>query len=256
MREVWFESDGVSLFAVEQASGPPVVMLHGPMASHRAVLPIAAPLASHHRVITPDLRGSGNSHFGGTLTFDRLADDVAALLDHLGEVRAVVGGVSGGSGVAVRFALRHPGRALGLVLVHPMYAGAERSYTEAQRESFARMDGLASRALDEGVQVLRPLYAELPEPVRERALAMLEGFDRASVVATSRFLASGAQPFHRPEELRRLPMPALLVPGDDPMHPAEVSDLYAENLPGCRVAPGTPADVAAEIAAFCRSVAC
>ena len=114
--------------------------------------------------------------------------EVLRQLDHhaVREVRAVVGGVSGGSGVAVRSALRPPGRALGLVLVPSVYAGAERGYTEAQREAFARMDGLASRALDEGVQVLRPLYAELPEPIRERALAMLEGFDPASVVATSR----------------------------------------------------------------------
>jgi 3-oxoadipate enol-lactonase len=251
MREIWFENEGVRLFAVEDGEGRVIVMLHGGMASHVASLPLVAPLISRYRVITPDLRGSGKSWSGSRLTFDQLADDVAALLDHIGVDRAVVGGASGGSGVALRFALRHSSRTAGLVLVQPVYGGEERGYTEQQRETFAMMDAVASRALAEGVQVLRPLYANLPEPIREKALAMAEGFDAASVVATSHFIASGAQPFTSAAELRSLSVPTLIVRGDDPLHPAEVSDLYAENIPGCSVAPASTPDVAAEIGAFC-----
>lgn len=253
MREFWFESAGVRLFAVEDGAGRPIVMLHGGMASHLASLPLVAPLASRYRILTPDLRGSGRSWSAAPLTFDQLADDVAALLDHIGADRAVVGGASGGSGVALRFALRHRGRISGLVLVKPVYAGEERGYTEAQRETFARMDAVASRALAEGVQVLRPLYANLPPEIREKALAMFEGFDAASVVATSRFIASGAQPFASAADLRSLAVPTLLVRGEDALHPAEVSDLHAGNIPGCRVAPAS-ADVPAEIGAFCDSL--
>lgn len=251
MRELWFESGGVRLFAVEDGAGRPIVMLHGPMASYLASLPLIAPLASRYRVVAPDVRGGGKSWSGAPLTFDQLADDVAALLDHIGAEQAVGGGVSGGSGVALRFALRHPGRTAALVLVKPVYAGEGRGYTEEQRKTFTRMDAVASRALDEGVQVLRPLYANLPPP--EKALAMLEGFDAASVVATSRFVASGAQPFTSAADLRSLAVPTLLVRGDDALHPAEVSDLYAENIPGCTVVPAT-ADVASEIGAFCDRV--
>jgi pimeloyl-ACP methyl ester carboxylesterase len=254
MREVWFESAGVRLFAVEDGAGRVIVMLHGGMASHLASLPLIAPLASRYRVIAPDLRGSGRSWSGAPLTFDRLADDVEVLLDHLGVDRAVVGGVSGGSGIALRFALRHPSRTAGLVLVKPVYGGAERGYTDPQKETFARMDAVASRALDEGVQVLRPLYANLPPQVRDKALAMLDGFDAASVVATSHFIASGAQPFSSATELRSLSIPTLLVRGDDALHPAEVSDLYAENIPESTVAPASIVDVAAEIGAFCDRV--
>src|SRR5256885_12484551 len=99
------------------------------------------------------------------------------------------------------------------------------------------MDAMASRALEEGVQVLRPLYANLPPEIREKALAMLDGFDAASVVATSRFIASGAQPFTSAADLRALSVPTLLLRGDDPLHPAEISDLYAGNIPGCSIAP-------------------
>jgi pimeloyl-ACP methyl ester carboxylesterase len=81
---------------------------------------------------------------------------------------------------------------------------------------------------------------------------MHEFFDAASVVATSHFIASGAQPFATEADLRSLSVPTLLVCGNDPLHPVEVSDLYAENIPSCRVAPASTADVAAEIGAFCE----
>ena len=252
MREFWYESGGVRLFAVEDGSGPAIVMLHGGMANHLAALPLVAPLTSAYRVITPDLRGSGKSWSGAPLTFDRLADDVAALLDHIGVDQALVGGVSGGSGVALRFALRYHVRTAALVVVNPVYAGEERGYTEPQKSTFAMMDAVASRALDEGVQVLRPLYANLPPPVREKALAMIEEFDAASVVATSRFIASGAQPFASAAELRSLQVPTLLVRAGDPLHPAEVSDLYAASIPNCTVLPASTTDIAAAIGVFCE----
>jgi len=134
-----------------------------------------------------------------------------------------------------------------------MYGGDDVGYTHGQAEAFTRVDSLASRALEEGVQVLRPMYESLPAPIRDRALAMLETFDAASVVATSRFLASGAQPFASAAQLQALTVPALLVRGDDDLHPASISDLYAANLPLAAVA-GSSADAAAEIRAFCDAL--
>lgn len=250
MRERWIESDGVRLFAVENGSGPVVVMLHGGMANHLAALPLVAPLGERCRIIAPDLRGSGKSWCGAPLAFDRLADDVALLLDAIGVDRAFVGGVSSGAGVALRFALRHPSRILGLILVKPVYGGEERGYTEQQKTTFAMMDAVASRAVDEGVQVLRSLYANLPPGVREKALTMIEGFDPASVVATSHFIASGSQPFTGAEDLMSLQCPTLLIRGDDPLHPPEVSDLYAANIANCTVMPASTTDAAEAIGAF------
>jgi pimeloyl-ACP methyl ester carboxylesterase len=250
MSELWIDADGARLFSIDAGAGHAIVMLHGGMASHVAALPLVRGLEDRHRILVPDLRGSGASWWGGPLRFDQLADDVRHLLDHLSVDRAVVGGVSSGSGVAVRFALRYPERASGLVIVKPTYAGEERGYTEDQRMTLERMDAVARRASDEGIQVLRPLYMNLPAAMREKALAMIETFDAASVVATSRFLVSGAQPFASAADLSSLRMPALLVRGDDPLHPADVSDLYAASLRDCTVLPASTVDVAAEIGLF------
>lgn len=250
MREFQVEHAGARLFARENGDGPVVLMLHGGMATHLAALPLVAPLTDRYRVVTPDLRGSGRSRFGAPLTFDQLADDIRAVLDHIGVDRAIVGGVSSGSGVALRFARRHPERARGLVIVKPIYAGEAIGYTESQQSIFGMMDAVASRAVAEGVQVLRPLYQNLPDSMREKALAMIEGFDPASVVTTSRFIASGAQPFGAASDLLALMCSTLLIRGNDPMHPAEVSELYANNIPNCTTLPAETTDIAAAIGSF------
>lgn len=254
MREIWLDEGTCELFAVEDGSGPALVLLHGGLASHRAVLPVLTPLADRYRVVAPDLRGSGRSWCSEDLTFDRLAEDVARLLDQLAISRVVMGGISSGSGPAVRFALRFPERTRALIVIRPIYAGAEIGYTKEQAAAFAAMDAVAGRAADGGVEVLRPLFAGLPEGVRERAWRTVEEFDGASVAATSRFIASGAQPFRSCGDLGSIAVPTLLVRGDDEQHPAEVSDVYERCIRDCTTLPATTGDLEAAIGDFCAAV--
>jgi hypothetical protein len=78
----------------------------------------------------------------------------------------------------------------------------------------------------------------------------METFDPASVVTTSRFIASGMQPFIAATELADLEMPVLLVRGDDPMHPAVVSDIYAADIRHCEVLPASTSDIPSSIGMF------
>ena len=254
MREIWVSDGSVRLFVVEEGDGFPLLFLHGGLADHRAVRPIVGSLTDSLRVITPDQRGSGRSWSSGPLTFDLLADDLVRVLDDLDLDQCVVGGVSSGSGTALRFALRHPDRTRGLVVVHPVYAGSEVGFTEEQTAAFGAMDAVASRALEEGIEVLRPLYfGHLPETIAERAWTLASEFDPASVVATSRFVASGEQPFHAAQDLRRLDSPALLIRGNDPQHPPGVSDLYESAMPNC-TSLSAESEPGPAIRAFCRGI--
>ncbi|GAA3391809.1 alpha/beta hydrolase [Streptomyces roseoviridis] len=67
-----------------------------------------------HRVVRCDLRGFGDTPVDGPHVH---ADDVAALLDDLGAERVALVGSSFGGGVALEFAVRHPGRAGALALL-------------------------------------------------------------------------------------------------------------------------------------------
>lgn len=245
--EFWYERAGAPLYAVERGHGEPVVFMHGGLADHRAALFRVGSLAASHRLIAPDVRGAGRSHHAGPLTWELLADDLAALLDHLGLACAVVGGVSAGSGLALAFARRHPRRVRALLLVSPVYLGSARGLSDVQRAAMQRMDDLGRRAAVDGVAAIFPLFAPLPAPIRDLALTMAAGFDPASVAATTRFLASGAQPFADLADLAAITAPALVVPGTDPEHPADVAEHYARTLPrAARVAPG--ADLLAPLA--------
>lgn len=228
--EVWFESHGQRLFALDVGQGLPIVFLHGGLADHRAALFHLGSLAVAHRLLAPDLRGSGRSVYAGTLSWDRLADDVAALLAHLGIERAVVGGTSMGSAVALRFGLRHPRLTVGLMLLSPVYPGEDRGLSVAQLAVMRRMGEVGQQTLQQGPGALRPLFARLPPPVQEVAMEMIMGFDAASVAATTGFLASNVQPICSASELAAIDVPVLIVPGVDAEHPGEVADLYARHV--------------------------
>lgn len=249
-RDLWIEEHGARLFARELGSGRAVVFLHGGLADHRGALFRVNGLARTHRLICPDLRGSGRSIDAMPLHWDRLADDVAAWLRHLEIDRAVVGGTSMGAGVALRFALRHPQHLRGLILMSPLYPGADRPLPKAAEVAMRLMDEAAQRALERGIEALEPLFGRLPADVREVALGMVRSFDVASVAATAKFLASGAQPMASVEELRAVEVPVMVLPGIDPEHPAEIAALYTSHLKRALEVSQTAEDMIEQIAAF------
>ena len=251
LKERWLEHAGARLFAVEVGSGSSVFILHGGMADHRACMHHIAALSTTFRVIAPDQRGSGKSWWDKPLSFEQLSDDLVAWMDTLQLARAVVIGVSSGTGLAVHFALAHPKRVAGLALLQPIYAGAQQGYTPEQAGIFAWMDGVASQALEHGIEAVRPLYAAAPEQHREQAIAMAMEYDPASIVATSHFLVSGAQPFRSPADLAAIRVPVLLMPGADPLHPGPVSDLYLRNLARVQVLEPQDPSLAAKFEKFC-----
>jgi 3-oxoadipate enol-lactonase len=232
MQEFWYDAGGVRLYAMQQGSDRAIIMLHGGGADHRACLAVVAPFSARYRVVTPDLRSSGRSWCAGRLTWDRLAEDVHALMEHIGAARAVVGGISMGTGVALRFVHRFPERTAGLLALAPVYRGRELGLTEYQATAFASLGPALARAPKHGIEAFRPLYQTSPA-MEAYFDGMIGSFDLGSFMATNQFMASGAQPFESVRDLESIAVPALLVRGNDPMHPPEISDLYAARLRRC-----------------------
>jgi pimeloyl-ACP methyl ester carboxylesterase len=101
----------------ERGAGPPLLLVHGLMITGEMFEPVLAHFAARHRVIVPDLRGHGRSRaLPPPYTFERLARDLADLLDHIGVDTADVLGYSNGGAVVQQFVLDHPGRCHRLVL--------------------------------------------------------------------------------------------------------------------------------------------
>jgi pimeloyl-ACP methyl ester carboxylesterase len=110
--------NGLSLSYEEHGSGEPLVLLHGGIGAGRQFAPILPALTAGRRVITVDLQGHGRTPDADRpLQAELLADDVAALIAHLGLQQADVAGYSLGGLVALRVAIQHPGAVRRLVLV-------------------------------------------------------------------------------------------------------------------------------------------
>src|SRR6267378_3226168 len=102
----------------DAGQGKPIVLLHAFPLSQEMWRPQVEALRAENRILTPGLRGFGGSDgFTNTPSVDRMADDVAALLDTLHITEPVVlGGLSMGGYVALAFARRHPSRLRVLLL--------------------------------------------------------------------------------------------------------------------------------------------
>ena len=110
-------ANGIDIHYLDHGGGEPLVLLHGGVVSTNPIwtgVPVAYAslmdmLAEHFRVIAPDTRGCGRTvHSGGPVSFDLLADDVAALIDALGLERPLIAGFSEGAITATILAIRHP----------------------------------------------------------------------------------------------------------------------------------------------------
>src|SRR5215217_8214074 len=81
----------------DAGSGDPVVLIHGYPFNRSLWTEQVEALSSSYRVIAPDLRGFGETDSSqAPATMNRMAQDVAQLMDHLDIPQAVVGGLSMG----------------------------------------------------------------------------------------------------------------------------------------------------------------
>jgi non-heme chloroperoxidase len=113
-------STGVTVPYVKQGdpSGVPMIMLHGytdSLVSYELVLP-HLPDSIHAYAYTQRAHGDADKPVTGYDVEDNVAD-LVAFMDAMGIEAAVIAGHSGGSYTAQRFALDHPARTLGLVLI-------------------------------------------------------------------------------------------------------------------------------------------
>jgi len=118
-----FRHETVEIAFLDEGEGEPVILVHG-FASNRNVnwvQPgwVATLMRAGRRVIALDNRGHGEStklYDPADYHTDRMAEDVRALMDHLGIERADVMGYSMGARITAFLARKHPARARSAIL--------------------------------------------------------------------------------------------------------------------------------------------
>jgi pimeloyl-ACP methyl ester carboxylesterase len=107
---------GVQLAVYVTGEGDPLLLIPGLGARSTVFDPILSDLARHHRVITYDPRGTGESGNGGEITLANMALDTAAVLDAAGAPAAAVFGASMGGLIAQHLVVDHRDRVTHLIL--------------------------------------------------------------------------------------------------------------------------------------------
>src|ERR1700732_4577509 len=115
--------NGVKMYYEVHGSGEPVVLLHGAfMTITNNWTGWIGELSKTRKVIAVELQGHGRTaDIDRDISSANLADDVAALLDHLKVPRADVIGYSMGGGVAMQCAIRHPDKVRKVVVISSMF---------------------------------------------------------------------------------------------------------------------------------------
>ncbi|HEV8636803.1 MAG TPA: alpha/beta fold hydrolase [Chloroflexota bacterium] len=114
--------NGLEMYYEIHGTGRPLVVLHGAFMTIELMGELVPGLARSRRVVALELQGHGRTaDVDRPITYEGLADDVAALLRHLGIGRADVYGYSMGGGAALQVAIRHPALVRKLVVVSASY---------------------------------------------------------------------------------------------------------------------------------------
>lgn len=210
-----------------------VVLLHGQLMPRRMHEPLARALAAEGlHVVTLDLLGHGRSDRPAdplAYSMTAFAEQVVALLDHLGIEQAVVGGTSLGANVSLEVAAIAPERVRGLIAEMPVLDNA----VEAGILAFAPLLFL-SRFVPLAVTGVRWATRPVPRAVMPFwAGIVLDTCDQrpASMAAVVHGLFFGrVAPPSR--DRRAITAPALVIGHSaDPIHPAADAAMLAEELP-------------------------
>jgi pimeloyl-ACP methyl ester carboxylesterase len=237
--------DGVRLHYEATGSGTPLIFVHEFAGDHRSWEPQLRHFGQRYRAISFAARGYPPSDVPedtARYSQERAADDIAAVLDHLGIARAHVIGLSMGGFATLHFGFRHAARALSLVVAGCGY-GAEKNRQETFRAEAA---AIASFLDERGIEAFAERYAYGPARVQfenknPRGFAEFKSRLAEHSAIGSRNTQLGVQR-ERPslydltEPMAALDVPTLILTGDEDWPCLQPALLLKQTIPAAALA--------------------
>jgi pimeloyl-ACP methyl ester carboxylesterase len=229
--------NGVELYYESCGKGLPLVFAHGGGGSLLQWAYQVPHFSERYRVVTFDNRGHGRSESPQeAYSIEVFAEDILGLFDALSLERVVLIGLTMGAMTALRFALDHPDRLLGMVLVSASEGGRA-----AMRERF---ETSAQIAESHGMEMLAEGFCSVlfsPWFQQEKSdfvLACRRGMQAASPEGYARSIRALAERQPLRDRLSEIRVKTLVVIGEDDVteFPLEDADLYARGIPDAKLA--------------------
>src|SRR5262245_58858147 len=240
----------VELYYEEHGQGDPLLCIMGFATDSTAWLLQTPAFAERYRTIVFDNRGVGRSSKPtGAYTIHGMADDAAALLDHLKIDRAHVLGLSMGGMIAQELALRHPDRVRKLVLA-ATFPEPDAASEEKRKVVFTQMGGTITQDGEMKIDVaamnpldffqhLLPLVftpsfiqTELPKLMQMFSGALQYGFSIEAIMGQMQAIRG-----HKTtDRLATIKAPTMVLTGDaDRLISPANSAVLARSIPGARL---------------------
>jgi pimeloyl-ACP methyl ester carboxylesterase len=206
------EVNGLNLYYETHGNGRPLILLHGGLGSNEMFGPIIPTLAESHQVIAPDLQGHGRTaDINRPIDIRLMADDIAALIDHLGLDKPDVVGYSLGGGVAFMTAAKYPGK-IGKLVTACVYLRPD-AVDPALRGQQGQVNAAAAEFMKD-----TPMYQ-----LYQRVAPRPEDFGRL----LDKIGAMMQDDYDYTEEFRSLQVPTLLVASDaDQAPPSHYVEMF------------------------------
>lgn len=224
---------GQALFVRDWGSGPPIVLLAGWAMPSDLWGPVMVMLGDRgFRTVAYDRRGHGRSSDPGTVAYDDLADDLAAVLDARDLHGCTVVAHSGAAGEVIRYVTRHGTARLGRIVL----VGAQ---GPCLLQSDDNPDGIPREAFE---ALLLQLKEDLPRWVDDNIEAFVPGASRGTrrwvsemILGCSRRIAIDLQRTIAEADLRsetqRLDLPVTVIHGDlDASCPIDITGRHYAKL--------------------------
>ncbi|HKZ05723.1 MAG TPA: alpha/beta hydrolase [Methylomirabilota bacterium] len=216
--------DGINLFYEEFGEGVPLVFVHEFAGDYQSWHLQVRFFSRRYRTIAYNARGYPPSDVPtdpAAYSQDRAVEDIRGLLDALGIRKAHICGLSMGGYATLHFGIRHPERALSIVV-----AGAGYGSVPGERERFRKdVEETARRFVDDGIVAVADFYTKGPTRVQ-----LMDKDPKGWRELYDQFVAQSAQghaltmrgvQMTRPSvyelenDLERLEVPTLIVTGDE-----------------------------------------
>jgi len=218
-------TDGVRIFYKDWGHGTPIVFSHGwPLSADDWDAQLMFFLSQGYRVIAHDRRGHGrSSQVSDGHDMDHYADDLAAVVNHLGLLGAIHIGHSTGGGEVVRYLARHgQGRAAKAVLiaaVPPLMVRTDTNPNGLPKEVFD--DFQRNTATDRGqfyLDIAKGPFYGYNRPGAQPRDGIIANWWRQGMQGSIKAHYDGVVAFSQTdftEDLKKITIPVLVQHGDD-----------------------------------------